>query len=141
MQCVSRQTGLTAGQVERPTIVQNPLFPVGLLAFIVVGGTVAWKLYNSPIVRITGIWALGALAVYWFATSGGMYNIIRGIPFSYTNQQGKKVYWMEVSGVSTVFVLGASPCPHSVMWWWWMRCVRETRDGTTAVHEQQLGHK
>lgn len=96
--CVSRQTGLTAAAVERPTVVQNPLFPVMLLGSIVVGGAVAWKLYNSPVVRITGLWTLGALAVYWFATSGGMYNIIRGIPFSIV-QNGKKVYWMEVSGL------------------------------------------
>lgn len=94
--CVSRQTGLSAAAVERPTVVQNPLFPLALLGGIVVGGAVAWKLYNSPIVRITGLWTLGALAVYWFATSGGMYNIIRGIPFSIV-RDGKKVYWMDVS--------------------------------------------
>jgi oligosaccharyltransferase complex subunit gamma len=92
--CVSRQTGFSAGAIERPTVVQNPLFPLGLLAFIVLGGAVAWKLYNSPIVRITGLWTLGALGVYWFATSGGMYNIIRGIPFSIV-RDGKKVYWMD----------------------------------------------
>lgn len=77
--CVSRQSGFSAAAVERPTVVQNPLFPLALLAFIVVGGFVAWKLYNSPLVRITGLWTLGALGVYWFATSGGMYNIIRGV--------------------------------------------------------------
>jgi len=98
LSCVSRHASLTAAPIDRPTIAKHPLFPVGLLATIVVGGTVAWKLYNSPIVRITGLWTLGALGVYWFATSGGMYNIIRGIPFSMTNQQGKKVYWMEVRG-------------------------------------------
>jgi oligosaccharyltransferase complex subunit gamma len=96
--CVSRQTGLSAGAIERPTVVQNPLFPVALLGGIIVGGTVAWKLYNSPLVRITGLWTLGALAVYWFSTSGGMYNIIRGIPFTMRNKEGKNVYWMEVRG-------------------------------------------
>lgn len=92
--CVSRQTGFSAAAVDRPTVVQNPLFPLALLSFIVVGGAVAWKLYNSPLVRITGLWTLGALGVYWFATSGGMYNIIRGIPFSIV-RDGRKVYWME----------------------------------------------
>jgi hypothetical protein len=52
--------------------------------------------YNSPLVKITALWALGALAVYWFATSGGMYNIIRGIPLYYRGQNGKLVWWMEV---------------------------------------------
>jgi hypothetical protein len=61
------------------------------------GGYVAWIIYNSPIVKITALWALGALAVYWFATSGGMYNIIRGIPLYYRGQNGKLVWWMEVS--------------------------------------------
>jgi hypothetical protein len=116
--CVSRQTGFSAGAIERPTVVQNPLFPLGLLAFIVVGGTVAWKLYNSPIVRITGLWTLGALGVYWFATSGGMYNIIRGIPFS-TVRDGKKVYWMDVSHDSCrdgIVMCGlSSKPPHAVI--------------------------
>eukprot|EP00882_Tetradesmus_deserticola_P025835 GHRQ01028410.1.p1 GENE.GHRQ01028410.1~~GHRQ01028410.1.p1 ORF type:complete len:109 (+),score=41.66 GHRQ01028410.1:214-540(+) len=61
------------------------------------GGYVAWVVYNSPIVKITPLWALGALAVYWFATSGGMYNIIRGMPLYYRGQNGKLVWWMEVS--------------------------------------------
>jgi hypothetical protein len=67
-----------------------------LCLFAAAGGYAAWLVYNSPIVKITALWALGALAVYWFATSGGMYNIIRGIPLYYRGQNGKLVWWMEV---------------------------------------------
>lgn len=35
------------------------------------------------------MWALGSLAVFWFSTSGGMYNIIRGIPLYILDKQGK----------------------------------------------------
>eukprot|EP00878_Enallax_costatus_P013988 GHUV01014628.1.p1 GENE.GHUV01014628.1~~GHUV01014628.1.p1 ORF type:complete len:325 (+),score=65.92 GHUV01014628.1:255-1229(+) len=98
IRCVSSSSGKAAGEVDRPSIVKNPLFPIGLLAFICVGGYTAWVVYNSPIVRITWLWALGALAVFWFATSGGMYNIIRGMPLYYTGPNGKLVWWMEVSG-------------------------------------------
>lgn len=96
MRCVSGSSGKAAAEVDRPSILKSPLFPVGLLAFICGGGYAAWRVYNSPIVRITWLWALGALAVFWFATSGGMYNIIRGIPLYYNGPNGKLVWWMEV---------------------------------------------
>lgn len=46
---------------------------------------------------MTWLWALGALVVYGFSTSGGMYNIIRGMPMYYY-KGGKMVWWMEVRG-------------------------------------------
>lgn len=95
LRCTTGNTGLAGGEVDRPSVLKHPLFPLALLVFIVVGGYVAWIIYNSPIVKITALWALGALAVYWFATSGGMYNIIRGIPLYYRGQNGKLVWWME----------------------------------------------
>ncbi|KAF6261066.1 hypothetical protein COO60DRAFT_821537 [Scenedesmus sp. NREL 46B-D3] len=95
LRCATGNTGLAGGEVDRPSALKHPLFPVALLAFIVVGGYAGWLAYNSPFVKITPLWALGALAVYWFATSGGMYNIIRGMPIYYRGQNGKLVWWME----------------------------------------------
>lgn len=89
--CVKDRTGLTAAPVDRPSIVKSPLFPLVALAALAGGGAVAWKLYNSPIARQTWVWALGALAVYGFSTSGGMYNIIRGMPLYI--QRGNKIQW------------------------------------------------
>jgi hypothetical protein len=91
-------SGLEGGEVDRPSILKSPFFPLALVLFFLVGGYAAWVVYNSPIVRITGLWMLGALAVYCFATGGGMYNIIRGMPLYYRNQQGKLIWWMEVRG-------------------------------------------
>lgn len=105
LRCATGNTGFQAGEVERPSILKHPLFPLGLLAFIIVGGYAAWLIYNSPIVKITALWALGALAVYWFATSGGMYNIIRGVPLYYKGQNGKLVWWTEVRGLLLVSYL------------------------------------
>ncbi|KAF8058060.1 OST3 [Scenedesmus sp. PABB004] len=95
VRCAADTSGLSGGEVDRPSVLKHPLFPLLVLAVIVFGGAAAWKLYCSPLVRITGLWALGALGVYWFSTSGGMYNIIRGMPLYYTNQQGKTIWWME----------------------------------------------
>lgn len=76
-------------QVEKPHAGQNPLMP--LLALVVVGtlGIVGWKLYNAEFMRYLWIWALGVLVVYWFSVSGGMHNIIRGVPLMYVDQSGK----------------------------------------------------
>eukprot|EP00775_Hariotina_reticulata_P013474 gene13474-13600_t len=98
VQCAAQMSGLEGGEVDRPSILKSPFFPLGLLVFFLVGGYAAWVVYNSPIVRITGLWMLGALAVYCFATGGGMYNIIRGMPLYYRNQQGKLIWWMEGRG-------------------------------------------
>jgi len=47
---------------------------------------------------MTWLWALGALVVYGFSTSGGMYNIIRGMPMYMIQPGGKVKWWMDVSG-------------------------------------------
>ncbi len=35
------------------------------------------------------MYVVGALFVFWFSVSGGMHNIIRGVPLYYFNQQGQ----------------------------------------------------
>lgn len=89
---VKGRTSASHAPIDRPSFVKSPIFPLVALAFLGVGGLVAWKLYNSPIVRMTWLWCLGALVIYGFSTSGGMYNIIRGMPM-YTYQPGGKVKW------------------------------------------------
>lgn len=89
------RTGLSHAAIDRPSFLKSPLFPLFALAALAAGGAAAWRLYNSPIVRITWLWALGALAVYGFATAGGMYNIIRGMPMVMPTRDGKVKWWLE----------------------------------------------
>lgn len=92
---IKGRTSLPHGAIDRPSFVKSPLFPLFALAFLAGGGLVAWKLYNSWIVRLTWLWGLGSLAVYGFSTSGGMYNIIRGMPMYVMDRGGKIRWWME----------------------------------------------
>jgi hypothetical protein len=61
---VKGRTSMTHAAIDRPSFVKSPLFPLFALATLAAGGVVAWKLYNSWIVRLTWLWTLGALAVY-----------------------------------------------------------------------------
>lgn len=59
---------------------QHPLFPVLALSFLACAAYVGWRLYNSPFMWQSWIYAAGVLIVFWFSVSGGMFNIIRGMP-------------------------------------------------------------
>jgi hypothetical protein len=37
LRCTTGNTGLAAGDVDRPSVLKHPLFPLAVLAFIVVG--------------------------------------------------------------------------------------------------------
>ncbi len=63
-----------------PPSIAGPLTGVALLATAAALAKPAWRLYNSPLAASKGLQAAGALAVWWFAVSAGLYNIIRGMP-------------------------------------------------------------
>lgn len=107
---VKGRTSLSFGAIDRPSFVKSPLFPLFALFALAAGGWVAWRLYNSWIVRLTWLWCLGSLVVYGFSTSGGMYNIIRGMPLYMHDRNGKVQWWMERSGQfgAEGFLMGSS---------------------------------
>ena len=74
------KSGLDIGDVKEPTAMQHPLFPVLALSFLACAAYVGWRLYNTPFMWQSWIYAIGVLAVFWFSVSGGMFNIIRGMP-------------------------------------------------------------
>lgn len=72
----------------RPRFIFEGLHP--LPAQVLAGGAyTAWLLYQAPFMRQLWIYLLGALFVFWFSVSGGMHNIIRGVPLYFFNQQGQ----------------------------------------------------
>lgn len=41
------------------------------------------------------MWTAGSLVIYWFAVSGGLFNIIRGTPMYTLGENGKPKYFVE----------------------------------------------
>jgi oligosaccharyltransferase complex subunit gamma len=92
----SRVPGSSSAPVDRPSFVKSPMFPLAFAATLAGGAAVAWRLYSSRLARHKGVWGAGALAVWWFSTSGGMFNIIRGMPLIGQDPQrpGRVAWWM-----------------------------------------------
>jgi oligosaccharyltransferase complex subunit gamma len=91
-----RVPGSSSAPVDRPSFVKSPLFPLAFAGFLVTGAGVAWRLYNSRLARQTWLWGAASLGVWWFSTSGGMFNIIRGMPLVGGDPQrpGRVAWWM-----------------------------------------------
>eukprot|EP00200_Dunaliella_tertiolecta_P004164 CAMPEP_0202341696 /NCGR_PEP_ID=MMETSP1126-20121109/2576_1 /ASSEMBLY_ACC=CAM_ASM_000457 /TAXON_ID=3047 /ORGANISM="Dunaliella tertiolecta, Strain CCMP1320" /LENGTH=343 /DNA_ID=CAMNT_0048932541 /DNA_START=87 /DNA_END=1118 /DNA_ORIENTATION=+ len=79
---------LQFGQVDRPSFLKSPWFPY-VAAGAVAGAIGLVYLLWRTIARHPAFWAVGAVGVFWFSVSGGMYNIIRGMPLFLKDKQGK----------------------------------------------------
>ncbi len=55
------------------------------------GAAVGLKLYYAPFMKNHAIWASAILAVYLFSVSGGMHNIIRGVPMQHIDRNTGQV--------------------------------------------------
>lgn len=104
-------TGMKAAKIDRPTIFTHWAFPFMVLGVLAGGGAVAYKLYYSPFMKIPAIWAAGIIFVYFFSVSGGMHNIIRGVPMQHLDQRTGKVVLFLKTGQSQLgaegFIMGA----------------------------------
>lgn len=84
---VTERTQLKPGAIERPSFLKSPLFPVLLLALLSLGAWLAFKLYSAEFMKNPLIWMVAVIAVYWFSVSGGMFNIIRGVPMQHWDKR------------------------------------------------------
>ena len=50
------------------------------------------------------LWVFGVLVIYWFSVSGGMHNIIRGVPMYYPDQNGQVKVGPSVAHSLTYFL-------------------------------------
>ena len=82
------RAGLKVGKIERPSFVRSPVFPFLALGMLGVAAALGWRLYHAAFMRNLTLWTVGVLFVYWFSVSGGMHNIIRGVPLVYANREG-----------------------------------------------------
>lgn len=78
----------------RPSVV-NIALGLAMLSGL---AAVAWKLYNSALAKSYPLWTVACLAVWWFSTSGGMYNIIRGMPMVLPQRDGTMKLFLDGSG-------------------------------------------
>lgn len=77
---VLERSGVAVGEIKRPTLISTRLMPLLSLAVLACVAFVGYHLYYASFMRHQWLYALGAIAVYWFSVSGGMFNIIRGVP-------------------------------------------------------------
>ena len=79
---VQDRTGLSPGDLSAAGAASRSRFlPLFTLSFLAAAGFIGYKLYYATFMRLPILYALGALVVFWFSMSGGMFNIIRDVPF------------------------------------------------------------
>ena len=78
---------------------RSKLFPPVFVAAVLALGFLAYNLYYAPFMKNLALWVFGVLVVYWFSVSGGMHNIIRGVPMYYPDQNGQ----IKVSPLSALY--------------------------------------
>ncbi|KAK9826559.1 hypothetical protein WJX74_002791 [Apatococcus lobatus] len=88
---LQEKTGISVGTIDRPSLFNSRLFPVLALAFVAAGTYVAYRIYYLPILKNLGLWLAASLVVFWFSASGGMHNIIRGVPLVMPDMKTGKV--------------------------------------------------
>lgn len=86
---IRERTGVAIGDIDKPSVFKSRLFPVVAVAIIGLGGWVAYNLYYAEFMKNRVLWTIGTIVVFWFAVSGGMHNIIRGVPMYYADPNGK----------------------------------------------------
>eukprot|EP00887_Chlorella_sp_A99_P000763 scaffold5.g763.t1 len=101
-QWVQDKTGLAVGEIKRASIFHSrravpsfhhPPFAPGHAP------RPARRPARRPLLRSRPLYAVGTLVVWWFSTSGGMYNIIRGVPMvGYDPRTRQSIMFMQGSG-------------------------------------------
>eukprot|EP00198_Chlamydomonas_reinhardtii_P009936 XP_001699273.1 OST3/OST6 family protein [Chlamydomonas reinhardtii] len=91
---VSGRTGAAAAEIDRPSIYKSPFFPPVIFGGVLTAAYLGYKVYALGALRHSAIWAVLSLAVFWFSASGGMYNIIRGMPFFIRDRNGRLQFFL-----------------------------------------------
>ncbi|KAG2488872.1 hypothetical protein HYH03_012667 [Edaphochlamys debaryana] len=88
------RVGLSAAAVDRPSIYKSPFFPFIVFGALVTAMYLGYKIYMLALLRHAAIWAVVSMAIFWFSASGGMYNIIRGVPFWIRDRNGRLQFFL-----------------------------------------------
>lgn len=78
---VMSTSGISPGDMKELGVKErSPFLPVFVLLFLAAAIFVAYHLSQSEIMKHKSLYAIGSIVVFWFSVSGGMFNIIRGVP-------------------------------------------------------------
>uniref|UniRef100_A0A7S0YS80 Uncharacterized protein n=1 Tax=Polytomella parva TaxID=51329 RepID=A0A7S0YS80_9CHLO len=94
------ELGLPIATVKRPSIFSDPKLVSFLAAVLVVYSYILYKLFQSGFIFKPIAWSLISLLIFWFSVSGGMYNIIRGVPLFEINEHGLPRFFPKEMGKS-----------------------------------------
>lgn len=99
---VESRTGHKVGEIQRPPLVTKQQMVVVAGGLLVAAPFVVKMLMapNTPL-HERELWCFGALLIYFFSVSGGMFNIIRGMPLFMPdrNNPGKLLFFYQQSGM------------------------------------------
>eukprot|EP00850_Spirogloea_muscicola_P008051 SM000042S15318 [mRNA] locus=s42:365178:366358:+ [translate_table: standard] len=98
---VQHRTNVSIGPVARPPPISKQALGIIVAVLVIAAPYVGTKLMTirTPL-HDARLWALAGVVIYWFSVSGGMYNIIRGMPMFMQDRErpGKVVYFFKGSG-------------------------------------------
>lgn len=86
---MSATCGLSPGDLSE-LHQRSPFLPLFVLLFLGASTVVGYKVAQSPLIHYMPMYIIGSLTVFWFSLSGGMYNIIRGVPMVGVDRQTHK---------------------------------------------------
>lgn len=86
---ISATSGLSPGDLSELRQ-RSPFLPLFVLLFLAASTVVGYKVAQSPLIHYMPLYIVGSLTVFWFSLSGGMFNIIRGVPMVGIDRQTNK---------------------------------------------------
>lgn len=99
---VESKTKQSVGKIERPPPITKKQLAIVAGGLLVAAPFVIQKLMTADTpLHDSKVWASLAIFVYFFSVSGGMHNIIRGMPFFMAdrNNPGKLIFFYQASGM------------------------------------------
>lgn len=86
--------GVEHAPVFRPSFLTSPLFWPSVLGLLATAVAFAYILFRMGILSSPIPYAIACLAIFWFSSSGGMYNIIRGVPIWIYDSAGRIQFFL-----------------------------------------------
>ncbi|NP_001148670.1 putative dolichyl-diphosphooligosaccharide--protein glycosyltransferase subunit 3 [Zea mays] len=99
---IESRTGLEVGPIVRPPLLsRNQIILLGILFLISIPFMIKRIIDGETLLHDPRVWMAGALFVYFFSVSGGMYGIIRHTPMFLTDRAdpNKLVFFYQGSGM------------------------------------------
>lgn len=86
--------GFQHAEIVRPNFYKSTQFKMYVLAALVGLVLAVYFMYMTGVLHHPFIYALGSILIFWFSVGGGMFNIIRGMPFFIYDKDGKMQFFL-----------------------------------------------